>query len=68
MAKWQPIETAPRNGRDILVGHPDGSCAVVAWRRGGWRDGTLHLLDWPTHWMPLSPPPTDAPATAEEET
>ena len=69
--KWQPIETAPKDGTPILLSvwemGPDMSSA--AWRNGFW--DMRHLDDgdfdeWeclerefgsPTHWMPLLAPP-----------
>lgn len=68
---WQPIETAPKIGPDILVYCPHGQY-VVCWGGG-------EYLDWwyvddnkfgpyplrgaaPTHWQPLPPPP-EATAT-----
>ena len=54
MSEWQPIESAPRDGRTIIV---DGGIAY--WRSGGW--WTLTGVDWPgrpikwevKHWMPF---------------
>jgi Protein of unknown function (DUF551) len=64
--KWQPIETAPKDGTAILAlvdglhentGEP--FIAAVAWyREGFWlvneEGGDTYQ---PTHWMPLPPPP-----------
>jgi hypothetical protein len=59
---WQPIETAPKDGREILgaVGQSyQGGVVVIQWS-----DGLDAWLDWdrdfwePTHWMPLPAPPT----------
>lgn len=68
MSKWKPIETAPRDGTDILVvcmktkegsekylGHMEVDC---------WRDryhgfGKFNNHSWPaTHWVPLPSVPT----------
>lgn len=80
MSEWQPIETAPKDGRDILVWMPLGdgrgnpTVAVVDWYvangESHWRIaegvfGPLALDFPPTHWMPLPEPPT-APPTASE--
>jgi len=58
--EWKPIASAPRDGTEILVGLHDGSVAVVWWgrygREIGWTDGD-YLMTWPSHWMPLPPPP-----------
>ncbi len=68
MSEWQPIETAPKDGTEILVfidgnifqAHQDEQldwCMPFAKAHGcgccGWND------DKPTHWMPLPPPPKE---------
>ena len=72
-AGWTPIETAPRDGTDILAWRdkldPGDSpmMEVVYWHR----DGKLWCVcePWcrvePTHWHPLPAAPTP-PAAAEE--
>ena len=68
--RWQPIETAPKDGTRILVPYPifdPGNLTaspdryeiiVVHWREVGWvSDGAWMLHEDPTHWMPLPPPP-----------
>ncbi len=60
---WQPIETAPKNGLPILVGH--AQAVFDAWwseDAAGWTDGSTDNYDdpvtfKPTHWMPLPRPP-----------
>ncbi len=66
---WQPIETAPMDGADMLlakyVGHTDHSTALwwvvkgswsLKWKK--WWDGIEPSgLAGPTHWMPLPSPP-----------
>ena len=74
LGAWQPIETAPQDGTDVLVcrTYPH-SCAeyAVAHNYGdgsGWRDmGDIGLAgmtvdddNQPTHWMPLPAPPQSA--------
>ncbi len=59
-AKWQPIETAPKDGLAIFIGHPE--CARVAyWQDEDWIDldrGTsLTCYFTPTHWQQLIKPP-----------
>jgi hypothetical protein len=67
MSEWQPIETAPKNGDDILV-YAFGNCMLVVcfdaenelhpWMR---LDGPSYHKDAPTHWMPLPEPPAGMP-------
>ena len=59
---WLPIESAPKDGTEVITGHPDGSIDVLRWlevktNRRGWTDGEYFALSWPTHWMPLPVPP-----------
>jgi len=74
MSKWQPIESAPRDGTRILVwGRLDGECedgphplpayCDAADEDGGtrWLAQGLETVEYPTHWMPLPPPPEQAP-------
>lgn len=63
--EWQPIETAPRDGNNILLFW----CGVV--RMGFWLDNSKTMQAWdgwvpadrksfrdnPTHWRPLPAPP-----------
>jgi len=62
---WQPIETAPKDGRNIILG-----CAIYVdagyWDEGGWAlypddsnppDYCMRFRPEPTHWMPLPEPP-----------
>lgn len=64
---WQPIETAPKDGTDILVNAPqvDSGVTIAFFKDGYWRltyDGArfgVHVSD-PTHWMPLPEPPKDS--------
>lgn len=55
---WQPIETAPRDGSEILC-YEDGMVRVC-WNFGTntWDFGDS-IMDNPTHWMPLPAPPTE---------
>jgi hypothetical protein len=60
--QWRPIETAPKDGTAILLGH---ECAAFS----GWWDDEYEWVDGetsmfgdltsyePTHWMPLPQPP-----------
>jgi len=67
---WQPIETAPKDGREILMAYGNGTGdvsppMVVAWCkkiRGWFIVGVeIEVLTKPTHWMPLPAPPTETP-------
>lgn len=63
--EWQPIETAPKDGTEILVTrHPMSMQVVVSWREGmigdfstgwkgcRWRSDAGRVIE-PTHWMLL---------------
>lgn len=66
---WQPIETAPKDGTEILVSDSrclDGFMQVVCWDDDrpdnySWAtsDGPSFHADAFTHWMPLPEPPGD---------
>lgn len=52
---WQPIATAPKDGENVLLWCGGPEPVIGFWnRRDGWGD------DFPTHWMPLPAPPTEA--------
>jgi hypothetical protein len=70
---WRPIETAPKDGTPVLVGHEQA--VFSAWwekdgtqtntNHPGWVDGTTNSYEEyttyePTHWMPLPAPPATA--------
>jgi len=65
--KWQPIETAPKDGTGFLVNTDyvvDG-VSMVRFSEGRMVsvfDGKpwLEHIDPPTHWMPLPEPPSGA--------
>lgn len=72
---WLPIESAPRDGTNILVWSPHGEAhgkpSIVAvdwhtyngesdWRIGVGEFGPLALHAPPTHWQPLPEPPEAA--------
>lgn len=63
---WRPIETAPKDGTQILAWAPDfypGFYGVAEWaEKQDWRPETVAGWFWnyatrPTHWMPLPTPP-----------
>lgn len=64
---WMPIESAPKDGRDILM--TDGeTVAQVSWWVNEWmlnigqnpccHDTWASVCEPPSHWMPLPLPPT----------
>ena len=58
MPGWQPIETAPMTGDEVLVWDRAGRIYEVArWECDRWRSGLDDEHVQPTHWMPLPPPP-----------
>lgn len=61
---WQPIATAPRTSRAILVWNPENKCVfAVTWstneERPGWQifGGGYRAFLNPSHWMPLPDAP-----------
>lgn len=63
--EWQPIETAPRDTM-ILAGNSREGYTTLAnfdHDREEWWEANTHWTDahsaplYPTHWMPLPPPP-----------
>ena len=62
MAEWQPIETAPKDGRGILLYVPDDDQAdesniwLAYWEDDKWKGYPDSDLE-PTHWMSLPAPP-----------
>jgi len=69
-SEWLPIETAPKDGTEVLVFSPDVyyPVEIVTWQKNPYNgdawasarcvDG-LTISGRPTHWMPLPPPPPD---------
>lgn len=55
---WQPIETAPKDGTEILAWDGDDR-KILRWALGRWDDWDEmpSALGKPTHWMPLPEPP-----------
>lgn len=58
---WRPIDTAPKDGRTVLLGRIGATRAytgeyVTAGASGWWRD-THGQQREPTHWMPMPPTP-----------
>jgi hypothetical protein len=54
---WQPIETAPKDGTEVLAWR-GGRRGIVRWHENSsywdeWHRPTAHCRVEPTHWMPL---------------
>ena len=65
--EWQPIETAPKDGRNVLIFNEDG-IEIGWWSRGTseWCRQDMYLSTaQPTHWMPLPAPPNVSRETQE---
>jgi len=66
--KWQPINTAPKDGTWVLTFSAPWAVApaVLRWHGDRWwddeveRPGVIEAW-WPTHWMPLPNPPEITP-------
>ena len=68
-SEWQPIETAPKDGKAFLMFLPGYGGYVadqrykvlhyIGWGGGVWSDGGMgkYSIDEPTHWMPLPEAP-----------
>lgn len=61
---WQPIETAPKDGRTILGWWVSRQCITpIYWVDDTWlEDGTEVNVDPPSHWMEIPEPPGWVPA------
>lgn len=62
--KWQPIETAPKDGTIVLVyAKETQEYAIVFWNRyyREWNQRSMEEeeLESPTHWMPLPEAPEE---------
>ena len=62
MSEWQPIETAPKDGSDVLVWWPDWMAQPIRvahyeQRHDIWLTGRDSAAQPPTHWMPLPAAP-----------
>ena len=65
--RWRPIETAPKDGREILTYGCDPEGDEYFWVSGWWPFPThekghwtcWHISDWATHWMPLPQRPDE---------
>ena len=55
---WQPIESAPKDGTEILL-YPYAVCKWDTEDGAFFRDDSDIWPQHPTHWMPLPKPPKD---------
>lgn len=60
-AAWKPIETAPKDGTEILLVSFGGDIGLCYWRNDavmtGWTWGLGKAFNGATHWMPLPQAP-----------
>ena len=70
-SQWQDIESAPKDGTFILLGHAYGennqwwNCCSNYWDEDGYWSEYVHMTSEPTHWMPL--PALPSPPQDKEE-
>lgn len=67
--EWQPIETAPKDGTEVILYVPDFDKVTTGWYSQKTRlwphceefteDGEPCNVGLPSHWMPLPPPPSN---------
>lgn len=57
---WQPIETAPKVGRDLILLMTPSGFPQVAYSNT-WRQAGFSVECKPTHWMPLPAAPKLVP-------
>lgn len=59
MTEWQPIETAPRDGKLIVV-YTEGIVDIAFYgAREHWVTFAFNRGKSPTHWIPLPEPPEE---------
>ena len=69
-SEWQTIDTAPRDGRLILVRQKNGDewagtfCAYWVQDLGHWSYAVGRVVFDPVNWMPLPTPPTNPKGAA----
>jgi len=57
-SQWQPIDTAPKNGTELLLLDKCGAMVTGAWDEiGAWMFPWGFMEINATHWMPLPPLP-----------
>ncbi|MBS0988955.1 hypothetical protein JK182_09810 [Acetobacter okinawensis] len=74
-AAWRPIETAPKDGTDIIACgtqtfdagcDPEPFINIIFWSGNMWQDGTIADQPKPTHWQPLPTRPNATPQAAPD--
>lgn len=58
MSEWQPIETAPTLGRELILLLTPSRFPQVAYSNTWWSSG-FSVENKPTHWMRIPPIPKD---------
>ncbi|MEO1503142.1 MAG: hypothetical protein AAFU68_02835 [Pseudomonadota bacterium] len=55
MSRWRDMESAPRNGNDVLIRIEGRPPVVAGWFQGGWTmfDGAKPVSGRVTAWAPL---------------
>lgn len=56
--QWQPIETVPKDGTEVIVVDVNGDQFIASSTDGHNLCDGFYPIDRPTHWMPLPEPPT----------
>jgi hypothetical protein len=62
MSTWQTMESAPRDGTDVLIW--DGHRVQLASWDAGWWVLVEYTIEGATHWMPLPAPPLPGESNA----
>ncbi|MCA3378059.1 MAG: DUF551 domain-containing protein [Roseomonas sp.] len=50
MSKWQPIETAPKDRKRVILGHPDHEAVMGVWRKAHPWEGLFNANEDFYHW------------------
>lgn len=61
MSNWRPIETAPRDGTEIILCNISGSLGIGSYmpKQDSWEITDDVWWDKCSHWMPLPKPPEE---------
>ncbi len=57
MSEWLPIESAPKDGKRVILFVPPYGAGSGHWDETWHAHFTLNRHAQPTHWMPLPDPP-----------